>query len=686
MPQSQWASEVRRSQELQSGLVRLVAWLAMGGFVGIAGLRGHYDVAWDLYFWLFGLHLVWFVALLGDVLRRPALRPWRTYLAIAADLSAITLLIYLAGAVMAPFYLVYVLSFLSQGTRFGRTNLMIASVGSLACYGVIVTVMGGWAEHAFELGFVLAALVVLPLYQYSLLRNLQQARTDAEIASRARGRFLATMAHELRTPLSGAVGTARLLGDTELDATQRRYVESICSSADTLQALIGDILDLSKVDAGTLELEQEPFDLGDALIEVCDNLAPQALAKGIELVCCIDGRLPERVRGDRVRCQQILYNLLGNAVKFTDAGRVRLEAARVRGTDEPGGGHVLLVVSDTGIGIPAERVDRVFDGFWQADPTTARRHGGAGLGTTIAHRLVQAMGGRVEVESSAGSGSTFRVRLPLLSGDPAADAPPRPPRALGGREALVWERDPESLAARSEACAGAGVDARGWCDAELPPAAQLARADVVLVADTVAGLEIEDLVARLRARAGRQRLPVVPVRFRGRAAGDDDAITRSVAKPLQPRALWQALAEVLGAAGPAPAGRRAAPAPPEVAARILVTEDDPVNAELIETLLARAGHRVRVVRDGPSALEALAGEAFDLVLADLRMPGMDGAELARRIRAAGGEAGRLPIVALTANAADEARADCLRAGMDDFLTKPIDLERLTALLQRFAPA
>lgn len=483
MAESHRGSEVIRSQEFQSGLVRLAAWLAMGGFVGIAGLRGHYDITWALYFWLFGLHLLWFAALLCDVVRRPALRPWRTYVAIGADLSAITLLIYLAGAVLAPFYLVYVLSFLSQGTRFGRTNLMIASVGSVVCYGVIATVMGGWERHAFEVGFVLAALVVLPVYQYSLLRNLQRAREDAEVASRARGRFLATMAHELRTPLSGVVGTARLLDDSELDAVQRRHLESIRASADTLQALIGDILDLSKVDAGTLELADERFDLRDALMEVCDNLGPQALAKGVELVCCIDGRLPQRVRGDRVRCQQILYNLVGNAVKFTDRGRIRLEADLVRASREGPAQEVLLVIGDTGIGIPAERVDCVFDGFWQADAASSPRYGGTGLGTTIARRLAQAMGGSIEVDSQEGRGSVFRVRLPLLTGDPGAEAPPQPPAALAGRAAIIWERDPESLASLTEACAHAGVDARGWCDAGAPPASRVAQVDVAVVAE-----------------------------------------------------------------------------------------------------------------------------------------------------------------------------------------------------------
>lgn len=677
----------RKSQEFQSALVRLGAWLAMAAFLGAGGLSGYYRIDWGLYLALFGAHLVWFLGLLVHVARHPELSPRRTYVAIGADLSAITLLIYLSGEPLAPFYLVYVLSFLSQGTRYGRRNLVIASVGSLVCYGAIATVMGGWGEHALEVSFVMAALVVLPLYQDNLLRNLRQARRDAEVASGARGRFLATMSHELRTPLSGVVGMARLLDRTELDAEQRRYVDSICAAADTLQGLIGDILDLSKVDAGMLELAPRWLDLRYTVLQVCGGLAPQALDKGVELVCRIDDTLPARAHADPVRLQQILYNLIGNAVKFTERGRVRVEAGRAAAAEGADRTQLLITIEDTGVGIAADRLDCVFDDFWQADRTPQRRFGGTGLGTAIAHRLAQAMGGSIEVDSVEGEGSSFRVRLPILPGDDRQAPPPVPPAVLAGRAVLVCDPDAESRRALCATCRGAGMRVLA-CSGPATLAARHpteAAADLLLVADCPQGRDVDAVTQALRRTVGRD-LPVVRLHCRGcspAAARDDVPV---VFKPFHPVELWRAMATALRLVFEAPVRlpSRARPAPaPGGAARILVAEDDDINAYLVETLLTRSGYDVTVVGDGPAALARLDTEPYDLVLADVRMPGMDGAELARMVRARGDASAGVPIVALTANAAEDTRAECLRAGMNAFLAKPINPEALEQLLQRF---
>jgi two-component system sensor histidine kinase RpfC len=675
-------SRVARNQELQSALVRLAAWLTMAVFIGAAGLQGHYAIDWALYYGLFGVHLLWFAGLLLHVLRHPELRPGRTHIAIGADLSAITLLIYLSGSLLAPFHLVYVLSFLSQGTRYGRTNLTLASVGSVLCYALIATVMGGWEAHAYEVGFILAALLILPLYQYSLLRSLQQARRDAEVANRARGDFLATMTHELRTPLSGVVGMARLLERTDLDAEQQQCVDSISSSADTLQALIGDILDLSKVDAGTLELADEPFDLRDTVLEVCRNLMPQAVDKDLELVCSIETHVPQRLRGDAVRLQQILYNLVGNAVKFTERGHVLVEVDRVRATGGADRGDLVIAVRDTGIGMAPERLACIFERFWQADASMARRHAGAGLGTTIAQRLAQAMGGCIEAESREDRGSVFRVRLPLPVAETGSGGGPTPPAGLRDRRLLLCEPDRRALAPLEAACRAAGALPVAWTGEGRPPPASIRDCDLAIVADTAAGRDLAALTECLRGvRAG---LPVVLVRYGGRSH-TEPARSRTVTWPLDPRHLWAAAAGLL-AGDPergtsADAGDRAAAG---ATGRILVAEDDPVNARLIETLLRHAGQEVEVVGDGPDALDALGRRAFDLVLVDLRMPGMDGIELARRIRR-GTARPDVPVVALTASASAEARDECLAAGMDGFLTKPVAPGQLETLLQRTGP-
>lgn len=686
------------SQEFQSALVRLAAWLVMGLFVGIAGAQGHYDIAWELYAWLFGLHFVWFAGLLLDAVRRPELRPWRTRFAVLADLSAITLLIYLSGELLAPFFLVYILSFLSQGSRYGRTNLVIASAGSVIAYAGLATVMGGWQQHAFEVALVLAALVILPLYQDALLRSLQQQRRRAQEASAARGDFLATMSHELRTPLTGMLGTARLLRSTDLDSEQRRCVESLCASGETLQALIGDILDLSKVDAGSLELQDDAFDLRQSLLDVCRNLGQEALAKRVELVCCIDGSLPERVRGDRVRFEQILYNLVGNAVKFTPAGRVCVEVERATAHPDLASEHLEIVIGDTGIGIPRDRLDCIFDGFWQADTRSSRHYGGTGLGTTIAHRLTRAMGGAISADSEENRGTTFRLRLPFLP-EASMDRPPRAPGELDGCRVLVHESDPESRSALEESCRQAGMRVVSCSDdAEL--ARQLttpgddAAIDLAVVADAPAAIDLDAVARRVRERLGHD-VPLLYVGYGSRLALREDRRTPVVAKPWHPAEIWGAMRRALAAGAPpepepspAVVGAGAAPSQACTAqpARVLVVEDDPVNGELVETLLQRRGYRVELVADGAGALARIDGRSFDVVLVDLRMPGMDGIEFSRRVRGRASGSERVPIVALTASADTDCRSEALAAGMDAFLSKPIDPDRLEELISELAPA
>jgi two-component system sensor histidine kinase RpfC len=681
------AGSLRESQEFQSALVRLAAWLAMVVFIGVGGAQGHYTISWSLYAWLFGVHLVWFLALLYDVVRRPWLRPWRTRIAILADLSAITLLILLSGELLAPFYLVYILSFLSQGTRYGRVNLTIASVGSVLAYGAVATVMGGWHAHGFEVGFILVALVILPLYQDRLLRNLQSARLRAESANAARGDFLATMSHELRTPLAGMVGSARLLRDTELDPEQRRCAESICASGDTLNALIGDILDLSKIDSGCLELHPELFELRRSVLDVSRNVGQQALDNGVELICCIDGRLPVMAYGDRVRFEQILYNLIGNSVKFTPAGRIQIEVERSAAHPELALEHVEVVIADTGIGIPRSRLDSIFDSFWQADTRASRERGGTGLGTTIAHRLAKGMGGCISVDSEEGQGSTFRVRLPLLPG-PENDRPPEPPAILRGRTALIYECDPEARSALEESCRQAGMDVVPCSDDRELDRHMLAadadgRVDVALVADTPPGLDLKAVAERLRERIGRA-VPTLYVGYDGRLGCG--SATTTVGKPWHPEELWAALQAALTPAAASPRaalnGPGAVDARPEEPLRILVVEDDSVNAELAAALLRRLGYSATLAGNAPQALEQLATARFDLVLVDMRMPDMDGVEFTRRVRSRETSGARLPIVALSANAAVDVRARGLDAGMDDFLTKPLDTQALGSVIDR----
>ena len=290
--------ELRGNTEFQSALVRMVMWVFGVSYVGLGALTGYYQVDIDYFVTLCSIYLVAFTGMLFSVAKRPV---WtgRCYVGLSLDISAVSLAIFLTKEAISPFYLFYIWIFISAGTRYGRSQLIYASVLSVTAYNLVLIGLGEWQRHTFEAIFFLLLLVLLPLYQYSLLRKLQDARLDAERANKAKGDFLAVMTHELRTPLTGVLGMSHLLTTTSLDAEQRGYLDSILSSAEVLRALIGDILDMSKIDARKLQLESKAFELRATLLEVCAALGAQALDKGLELVVRVDPRIPDSVIGDQ---------------------------------------------------------------------------------------------------------------------------------------------------------------------------------------------------------------------------------------------------------------------------------------------------------------------------------------------------------------------------------------------------
>jgi len=483
----------------------------------------------------------------------------------------------------------------------------------------------------------------------------------------ARERVLATLSHEIRTPLNGVLGMAGLLADTKLDATQAAYLKTLRDCGEHLLALVNDVLDYAKLDAQPVRLESSPSDIEALLQGVCELLSPRAYAAGIEIAWATRGRVPP-VLADDGRLRQILFNLAGNAVKMTKAGGVLLTAeAR---PDGEGQVRLRLEVADTGPGIAAEHQAAIFEEFTQTDD--GEDAGGAGLGLAIVRRLAEAFDGELGVDSEPDQGACFwfEAVFALAPSNFAAL------RSLDGAVVAVVSPSAiirEAAAAQIAACGG---DPRPTDDlGALDP-----RATAVLIDAAIAGPR-----ARLKPPAGVPALILLAPEERRRIAPARAAgFAGYLIKPLRRTSVAERLLALMGAAASdaapaAPEDERAA-APEPIQARVLLTEDNPVNALLARTLLARAGCNVHRATSGEEAIAAAESADFDLILMDVRMPGVDGLAATRRLRARGVTA---PIVALTANAFDEDRRACLEAGMNDFLSKPLDPRALQAILTRW---
>ena len=675
---------IRSSPEFQSSLVRIGLWTFGVSYIALAAVTGYYrvDVAYLLV--VAGSFTLIYAGIFVSVLMRPYW-PARRYVALSLDIVAASLGIFLTHEGISPFYLLYIWIFISAGTRYGTRHLVLASVEAVIAYSLVLYALDQWSRYPFEAVFYLLLLVLLPLYQFALLRRVQRATEEAERANKAKGDFLAFMTHELRTPLTGVIGMTELMKATKLDAEQGDFVQAISNSAAVLNALIGDILDFSKIDAARLKLEQIAFEPRQVVREVCGVLEGLALAQGVEMVCRVAPEVPETVIGDQLRVRQILFNLVGNAVKFSSEGRVEVRLTvrpQEEGIPQP---HLLLEVEDTGIGIPPDKLAGVFESFSQADGSSTRRFGGSGLGTTIARELALLMGGLIGVDSELGRGSRFWVRLPLL-GDRMPQAPP-PSGRLRGRRALVLERDPVQ---RSLICSVLGREGVA-CLALADPGDPLERKpspDLLLIADHPAGADIGALRATLDARLGVPRPCLYLVYKARRPAGGLDGCP-SICKPFLAEDLVAAVESVLGLSiaesrsEPQPSGFGSGTTQELAGVRVLVAEDNEIAAKVLTTFLRKMGLEYTRARDGEEALEEALGGGYDIAIVDLRMPGLDGMELARRYRRLAPDR-HLPIVALTANASEDVKQQCLDAGMDGFLSKPVSPETLRQTLERVA--